>query len=397
MPSTEQLPSGRHRGIYYDGAGKRQRVPGTFATQKEAFGKAAAEEEKAKAAQGPSVDSRWARTVTVGELCPDWQAARRVEAGTASRDDSRIRNHVLPRWGGDKVRELDTAAIEDWVHVSLIGEKGLSPSMAIKCYWNLSSLCEYAKARGALDTNPCKGVKLPDLNHMPAKFIEDEAHTQIRRTLPEEFQDVLDLLDETGLRPGELQGLHVENVDLRARTLDVVWSFDASSGQMKELKDKECRTVPIADKACKILARRINAHGWGQPAPVPYKKRSREVESGLVLAQPNGRPYSDSEFRKSLRASARIAYVGKGKARHNVGRVYPYLWRHRYAKRLLMAGVSIDELAVLMGHASIDITKKWYGHLGQSGWDSIRAILDAGPGAVRHCPTCECASRSQAA
>ncbi len=280
------------------------------------------------------------------------------------------------------MRDLDTATIEDWVHVSLIGEKGLSPSMAIKCYWNLSSLCEYAKTRGALDINPCKGVKLPDLNRMPAKFIEDEAHTQIRRTLPEEFQDVLDLLDETGLRPGELQGLHVENVDLKARTLDVAWSFDASPGQMKELKDKECRTVPIADKACKILARRINAYGWGQPAPVPYKKRSREVESGLVLAQPNGRPYSDSEFRKSLRASARIAYVGKGKARHNVGRVYPYLWRHRYAKRLLPAGVPIDEMAVLM--ACVDRHhEKWYGHLGQSGWDSVRVILNAGLGAGR--------------
>lgn len=388
MPSTEQLPSGRFRGIYRDenATDGRSRVPGTFKTEKEALKKAAAAEEQASAqSAGPA--TKWAKTVTVGELHPEWEKWRKVAPGTASRDDSRIRHHVLPRWEGTAFYDMKREAIEDWLYVELMQEKGLSAATARHCYHHLSSMLKYAVERKIITESPAKGARLPDTHHMPPKYLIDEAHEAIWVTMPEDYQDVLDVLDETGMRPGEVQGLHAEDIDLANKVAWVVWSFDANSGIMKELKDKDCRGVPLGDKSVAIFARRIKDHGHGQPAPVPYVKRTREVESGLIFRQENGRPYSDSEFRKSLRASARIAYIGKGKERRSVGRVWPYLWRHRFAKRMLLAGLSIDELSVLMGHSSIDITKKWYGDLGQAKWDFVRAILN---GARSHgaCPTC---------
>ncbi|MEU4709448.1 tyrosine-type recombinase/integrase [Nocardia salmonicida] len=389
MPSTEPLPSGRFRAIYRDASAPngKARVPGTFATEREALKKAAAAEEAAEQQTGGPA-TKWARSVTLGEILADWRHWRRVAPGTAKRDDSRIDLHVTPRWGSDALSTITREGVENWVFDELCGEKKLSPSTARKCYFHLSSMLGYAVSeRKILTENPAAGAKLPDTHAMPAKFISDEAHRAIWATMPPEYQDVLDVLDETGLRPGELQGLHAEDIDLAGKLARIVWSYDAATGILKELKDKDCRSVPLGDKSLAIFARLIKEHGYGQPAPVRYVKRTRDVESGLIFRQANGRPVSDSEFRKSLRASARIAYEGTGKARRNVGRVFPYMWRHRYAKRLLLAGLSIDELSVLMGHSSIDITKKWYGDLGVASWDRVRSIIngDTGPGT---CPTC---------
>ncbi|CAM4137947.1 Tyr recombinase domain-containing protein [Nocardia ninae] len=397
MPSTEQLPSGKHRGIYRDGAGKRAYVPGTFPTQQEAYRKAIAAEEKAKT-EGPRRESEYAKAVKWGDIRDDWRKARRVSAGTARRDDSRISNHLEPRWNEENVRKISTPDIQRWVDDDLIIKAGLSASSVAKCVHNLSSSMAYCVEKGIRDDNPCKGVILPDIHPLLPKFIEDDAHHAVRRTLPQEYQDVVDVLDDTGMRPGEAAALHAEDIDRKNRIVYINWSYDPSTQTIQELKDDECRAVPYGNRAAAVFDRRLSENGYGEPPTmVTYIQRSRRVETGLILRQPNGRPYSDSELRKSLRASARIAYVGKGRERRNVGRMTPYMWRHRYAKRMLLGGLSIDELSKLMGHSSIDTTKKWYGHLAEKSWSLVRAILNDRQDTTGHCPSCTCAERSAAA
>ena len=54
----------------------------------------------------------------------------------------------------------------------------------------------------------------------------------------------------------------------------------------------------------------------------------------------------------------------------------PYHLRHTFATEALAAGVSISELARLMG-ASVKTIDKHYGHLARDSEQAIRARLDA--------------------
>ena len=54
-------------------------------------------------------------------------------------------------------------------------------------------------------------------------------------------------------------------------------------------------------------------------------------------------------------------------------KVYPHLFRHTYATRLLKAGYPVDRVKHLLGHASVQTTLDIYSHIINSG-DLIELI-----------------------
>ncbi|WP_167768987.1 tyrosine-type recombinase/integrase [Nocardia sp. CS682] len=389
MAWSEKLPSGKYRGGYRDAAGTKQytkaAIHGTFDTPAAAERFAATLEHKER--DGGRKRPSDAKTATIGDLLEGWKKWRAVEKNTVRGADSHWRNHVGPRWRDEIITNVTGPDIQVWVNE--FAGKGLSARTASNMYFHLSSMLKYAEAKGYVDRNECKGVKLPEINKLRPKYLSDEAHNAIHQTLPPVDQEMLDLLDGTGTRIGEAMGVHIEHVDLRERSISLEWSYDPNHREMKELKSHQCRIVPISDRLAKTLEIRIERIGWGEPCQtISYKKRERELESGMLWRQPNGEPFSYAPFRKSLDASARIAFIGKGKQRRNVGNVHPHLWRHRYVKRLLLAGVPIDEVSRLLGHSSIEVTKSHYGDLAQMAWGGVRAALNADHNAPGFCPHC---------
>ncbi|MBF6083875.1 tyrosine-type recombinase/integrase [Nocardia cyriacigeorgica] len=156
----------------------------------------------------------------------------------------------------------------------------------------------------------------------------------------------------------------------------VEWSYDPVECEMNPPKDHERRVIPIGRNLTKTLKAHLDTVGMGKPpqAPVIYPRNAR-VHTGLVLAHTRGRPFDSSNMRHRFEASVRIAWIGKGRNRHQIGRVRLHDLRHTYTSRLLEHGVPIEEVSRLLGHASVTTTMR-YSHRRKGGWDKVRDALD---------------------
>lgn len=184
---------------------------------------------------------------------------------------------------------------------------------------------------------------------------------------------IIDVLIGTGMRMGEAQGLHKEHIDLKRKTISIEWAWDKAARRMKPPKDHEKRVIPIGDTLTKLLAAVIKRDGLGETAPVPYVA-GRSVRSGLLLAHVDGRPFDADNFGKRFQAASRVTWVGEGDDKCRLGKVRPHDLRHTYAGRLVRAGVPIQQVQKLLGHASLRTTQR-YASLADSQWESVRGVL----------------------
>jgi ribosomal protein S13 len=96
----------------------------------------------------------------------------------------------------------------------------------------------------------------------------------------------------------------------------------------------------------------------------PHLKGST-CSSGLVIAERGG-VVDYYHFEQYVwRVTVALAQLGK---------VTIHDLRHTYASWLIQAGIRIEVVSELLGHASLSTTQR-YAHLANSQWDQIRAVL----------------------
>jgi integrase len=157
-----------------------------------------------------------------------------------------------------------------------------------------------------------------------------------------------------GLRPGEVFGFKVSDVDFLGRRVSVVRQLDESQ-QLAPLKTvSSFRTVPLPDVVSVALAEHV--------------KRTGRRE-GLVFAGMNGAPVKRNSFGKTWRSAVESAGLEKGLRLHDL--------RHAYASALIAAGESVKVVQSRMGHASAMVTLDVYGHMFPDSDDRTRAAVDA--------------------
>src|SRR5579859_8274212 len=95
--------------------------------------------------------------------------------------------------------------------------------------------------RGHLTINPCDGVDLPTIHITePDILSEEDLNRMILCALNEtnQMHAIIPLLLITGLRRGELLGLHWDDIDLEKGTLRVERSVNVVDGQLRALPTK---------------------------------------------------------------------------------------------------------------------------------------------------------------
>lgn len=132
----------------------------------------------------------------------------------------------------------------------------------------------------------------------------------------------------TGLRQGELLGLTWEAVNLGRKMLTV---------EAQTAKSSAKRHIPLNAEALEVLSR--------------WHRQRGEPGAGIVF--PNRKGVKINEVKTAWRALLKAAKI-KGFRWHDM--------RHHFASRLVMAGVDLNTVRELLGHADIKMTLR-YAHL----------------------------------
>lgn len=215
-------------------------------------------------------------------------------------------------------------------------EKGIS-GITINCYLrSLRIFFSWLVSEGIIAANPFEKVKIPS---PPKKVIPTFSDSQLEQLLKvidkrraEGYRDysmILTLLD-TGLRVSELCGLELKNVWLDEGMLKITG------------KGNKERLIPIGKQLQRILWRYI--HGY-RPEPACHQF------DNLFLTR-EGQPLSKDRVDKIMSrygTKAEIAGI----------RCSPHTLRHTAAVRFLRNGGDVFSLQRLLGHASLEMTRRY--------------------------------------
>ncbi|PPH13454.1 hypothetical protein C5C36_07905 [Rathayibacter sp. AY1G1] len=345
MAWTEQLPSGRFRGVYRLPDGKR-RSAGTYVQEKQALKSAmAAEVDAAKLGwRDPDAAKR-----TWAAWSEEWWPTRSVEPGTLARDLSRRDGRLMPRWRDVALVDITRHDIRAWA-VELAAD-GLAATTVQRCVHLLSASLTAAVDAQIITHNPAYRLRLPVGAQATERYLTRKKAAHLLDEFPKKSLDraLVSLLVGAGLRWGEAAGLQVNRVDLGRGVLRVVEVWDDKSRALKLYpKGRKVRDVPLPDWVVKRLR------------PLVAGRRS-----GYVF-DVDGHVLDYSNWRRRVWLPALDA--------SGIGATRIHDLRHTYASWLIQDGVSIEEVGRLLGHVSPMTTRK-YAHLADTPRDAVLAAL----------------------
>lgn len=358
MAWTKKRASGSYQGLYRDLAGT-ERSAGTFSHKAKALRAAAAAED---AARNPLWKDPNASTMPWATWVEMWWPTRTVEPGTLSRQLGDRKKHLDPRWQDVRLCDITRMAVSEWV---VTQQKKVSPATAQRHLHLLSASLNAAVDEGILQANPAARLKLAAPSQGGERYLTRDEVARVLAEMDDHGRVVTSLLVGTGMRFGELAGLHANRYF--GNRIDVVETYDRQEHRIKPYpKSRTRRTVPVPS----WLQETVDAWLADSPAGANCGLEHRGCRAGLLVPGKRGAALDSSWYRSAVFHPA-LRAAGIELAR-------PHDLRHSYASWLVQDGVPLTEIQELLGHTSI-VTTERYKHFGVNHSASVLHSLGQKP------------------
>jgi integrase/recombinase XerC len=187
-----------------------------------------------------------------------------------------------------------------------------------------------------LSSNPAAGIRAPKREKpLPRAMSVDEVNRffQRNRDMTKRDAAIFELLYSSGLRVGELTGLHLGDLDLKNGWVRVIG------------KGNKERYAPIGSRALKALEDYMPLR-----ALTAMRNASVEARDALFLNSRGGALSS-----RSIRRILKRYLDSAGQARD----ASPHTFRHSFATHLLHGGADLRSIQELLGHSSLSTTQRY--------------------------------------
>jgi integrase len=290
-----------------------------------------------------------ARAITASirrDVCrpPGWSIRDPYKPGAIRGYEQNLRRRVLPALGHERLREITLPQLQRFV--DRLASEDLAAATITTAVTPLRAIYRRARQLGEVQHNPTAGLSVPAVNRRQSRFATaEQIEAMLARLDSREDRALWATALYAGLRRGELQALHREDVDLASGVIRVERGWDDVEGEVPPKSKQGRRKVPI-----------------------PAVLRDRLAEY-LIDGPESGRIF----------AGIRASYERGREAAEATGVEPPTLHecRHGYAALMIAAGVNVKALSTYMGHANIGITLDQYGHLLPGAEDEAADLLDA--------------------
>jgi integrase len=277
-----------------------------------------------------------------------------VRPGTLSNIDSRLRRHIIPAFGDWPIGNIEPSDVRDFVadQVAL----GLSPGTVAGTYHLLARILSTAEIDCLIPRTPCKGIELPrNGRHQEMHFLGPAEVATLAETIEPRYRVLIYTAAYTGLRWGELAGLHVERCNLLRGSINVIEALTEVNGHVEvgPTKTGKTRAVSIPRFLRDLLGEHLAMYG---------------SPGGFVFTSAEGTPLRRTFYRRHYKPAVRRAGLPEDLRFHDL--------RHTCAALLIAQGAHPKEIQERLGHSTIRLTFDRYGHLLPSLDDRLREGLD---------------------
>lgn len=256
-----------------------------------------------------------------------------------------VKNHISPQIGSRQIEKLTPLDVQNMLNT--LKENGTSSQTVQQCYRYLNQAMRRAYKFRMIRENPCTPVEKP--KHKAAKanpFTLDEVQQLLEYLADHWLYPICYTALTTGMRPGELFGLHWESVNLDSLQIDVVQQMSQSRGRKKIKKPKtesSIRTIHISQETADVLTDQRKT-----------LVKAGHASSEFVFCGRRGIPYSRSTFaRLWTKLLEDIGLTHRGF----------HQMRHTFATLAIGNGVPITVVSETLGHASTSMTLDIYAHV----------------------------------
>ena len=277
------------------------------------------------------------------------------------------KKHIAPVLGRNVLSEITTLQIKSLINN--MDRKGYGFEMKNRARILLIDLFNKAMTDDFVRKNPAKGIKVERDEEIEPKALSVQEQVEFMNCANGTFYyNLFTTALNTGLRPGELCALTVEDIDFKKKEINVdkTLSYCTWDGE----KHKTFHVGPPKTKSSKrILPMNRDAElalmrQFMQRNVIMRKSCAKPVAGfeNLLFVTRLGTPINVQIYSDAIRSI--INEINYCKDELDAFEIFsPHCFRHTFATRCIEAGVKPKTLQSYLGHASLKMTMDLYAHV----------------------------------